>query len=285
MIHRNNLFEWLTLHEHTVALVIHLGARTDTREMDEQVFDLLNVSYSKAVWDICAEFRIPLIYASSAATYGMGEIGFSDDHGRINSLHPLNPYGHSKHVFDQWVLRQESAPPFWAGLKFFNVYGEGEHHKNGMASMVFHCFNQITDTGVVRLFKSHIHECDHGDQVRDFIYVRDVVEVILFMMKEQPASGIYNVGTSKVRSFNDLARAVFRSMSLTPKIEYIEMPATMQDKYQYYTQADITKLRSAGYKNIFTSLERGVDTYVKNFLNTQPCAQKENSLKETQLQH
>jgi len=265
-IERDDFFRWFDEHYDEVSFVLHIGARTDTTEFDKDIFDILNLNYSKQVWVRCTEHQIPLIYASSAATYGMGELGYSDDHSIIRRLKPLNPYGESKNDFDKWVLRQNEQPPFWAGLKFFNVYGPNEYHKGRMASVIFHAFNQIKDTGKVKLFRSHKPEYRNGEQLRDFIYVKDVVEVIIWLMHNKPESGIYNLGTGKARTFLDLAHSTFSAIILESEIQYIDTPADIRDKYQYFTEARMDKLRAAGYYYQFTSLEDGVMDYVRNYL-------------------
>lgn len=265
-IHRAEFHEWLEQHAEIVEEVIHIGARTDTTEFNEAIFNELNLDYSKRLWKICYRNRIPLIYASSAATYGLGEEGYEDNESRIHKLKPLNPYGHSKNEFDKWVLEQKYAPPFWYGLKFFNVYGPNEYHKGRMASVIFHAFKQIMEKGRVKLFRSHNDHYRDGEQLRDFVYVKDVTEVIWFLHKHHPTSGIYNLGSGKARTFNDLANATFAALGKKPKIEYIDTPADIRDKYQYYTQAEMSKLRAAGYRAPFTSLEEGVQDYVQNFL-------------------
>jgi len=259
---RDLFLEWFTEHAEEVSFVFHLGARTDTSEFDFRVLDSLNLSYSMNLWEICTVKQIPLVYASSAATYGLGELGFDDDQSKIPDLKPLNPYGLSKQLFDAQVITQEQQPPFWAGLKFFNVYGPCESHKGRMASVVFHAFNQIRETGRLKLFQSHNSKFKDGEQLRDFIYVEDIVAVCLFMFHHRPASAIYNVGTGHARSFNDLGRAVFKSMDREENIEYIPIPMDIRDKYQYFTEANMSKLRAAGYEHDFLSLEEGVDAYV-----------------------
>ncbi len=265
-VEREELFDWLKSEEPVVDFVFHLGARTDTAEFDYSIHEKLNVAYSKKIWNYCTARNIPLVYASSAATYGSGELGYKDDHDLVEKLQPLNPYGISKNEFDKWVLKQSTHPPFWAGLKFFNVYGPNEYHKARMASMVFHGFNQIRKTGAVKLFKSHRPGFNDGEQLRDFIYVEDVAKVCYWLMENHIASGIYNLGTGKARTFNDLAMATFAGTGKQPRIEYIDMPADIRDKYQYFTEADMDKLRRAGYPDNFYSLEDGVEDYVKKFL-------------------
>jgi ADP-L-glycero-D-manno-heptose 6-epimerase len=265
-VHRDLLFNWLEENYQKIQFILHLGARTDTTEINKEVFDRLNLNYSKAVWNYCVSFQIPLIYASSAATYGMGEFGYKDDHRIIRKLVPLNPYGVSKNDFDKWVLDRKEKPPFWAGLKFFNVYGPNEYHKNRMASVILHAYNQIKENGKVQLFKSHHPDFEDGKQLRDFIYVKDVLSVIYFLMEKKPKSAIYNVGTANARTFLDLVKAVFKTLNLEPAIEFIDTPADIREKYQYYTEATMNKLNLAGYHNPFYSLEEGIEEYVQEFL-------------------
>jgi ADP-L-glycero-D-manno-heptose 6-epimerase len=265
-VDRNGLFDWLNDHPMKIDFVFHLGARTDTTEFDYAILEKLNVEFSKKIWNYCVEKKIPLVYASSAATYGDGELGYKDDHDLPYKLNPLNPYGKSKNEFDKWILKENKQPPFWAGLKFFNVYGPNEYHKERMASVIFHSFNQIKSSGKVKLFKSHKPEYQDGEQLRDFVYVKDVVDICYWLMNEKPASGLYNLGTGKARAFKDLVTAIFKSLDKEPVIEFIDTPLDIRDKYQYFTEADMTKLRDAGYKEDFYSLEEGVETYVKNFL-------------------
>jgi ADP-L-glycero-D-manno-heptose 6-epimerase len=271
VVERNDFFKWFDENHGSVDFVLHIGARTDTTEFDVEVFNILNLHYSMQVWNRCADYRIPLIYASSAATYGMGELGYVDDHNIVDRLKPLNPYGESKNDFDSWALNQEKQPPFWAGLKFFNVYGPNEFHKGRMASVIFHAFGQIKETGSVRLFRSHNPDYKDGEQLRDFIYVMDVVDVILFLMSTKPASGLYNLGTGNARTFVDLAKATFAALDLSPDIQFIDTPEDIRDKYQYYTEADMEKLKSVGYTKKFTSLEKGVEDYVQNYLSKDVC--------------
>ena len=265
-VNRDDFFKWFDENYDEISFVLHIGARTDTTEFDVNVFDILNLNYSKQIWLRCVEHSIPLIYASSAATYGLGEFGYNDDHDVVEKLKPLNPYGESKNNFDKWVLKQTKVPPFWAGLKFFNVYGPNEFHKGRMASVIFHAYKQIQETGKVKLFRSHNPEFKDGEQLRDFVYVKDLVDVILFLMKEKPASGLYNLGTGKARSFVDLAKATFSALRLESQIEFIDTPEDIRDKYQYFTEAKMAKLIAAGYHKPFTSLEDGVGDYVKNYL-------------------
>jgi ADP-L-glycero-D-manno-heptose 6-epimerase len=265
-VQREELFDWLAENKPAISFVFHLGARTDTTEFDYTVHEKLNVAYSKKIWNYCVASNIPLVYASSAATYGSGELGYNDDHELVEKLHPLNPYGVSKNEFDKWALHQTEKPPFWAGLKFFNVYGPNEYHKGRMASVIFHSFNQVRSTGKVKLFKSHRPDFKDGQQLRDFIYVEDVAKVCYWLMNNTVQSGLYNLGTGKARSFEDLAKATFAAMGKAPVIEYIDMPEDIRDKYQYFTEASMSKLQNAGYSANFYSLEEGVSDYVKNYL-------------------
>ncbi|MFM7233717.1 MAG: ADP-glyceromanno-heptose 6-epimerase [Flavobacteriales bacterium] len=265
-VDRTDFPAWLRKNEDQVQFVFHIGARTDTTEFDRAIFDELNLHYTQEVWKLCAELAIPLVYASSAATYGAGELGYNDDHAIIPSLKPLNPYGDSKNDFDIWALQQEKAPFFWAGLKFFNVYGPNEYHKGRMASVIFHAHKQISELGSMKLFRSHRPDFADGGQMRDFVYVKDVVEVCMFLMHHRKNSGIYNLGSGTARSFNDLALATFRAMGREPHIEYIDTPIDIRDKYQYFTEANMSKLKSIGYSKPFHSLEEGVNDYVTNYL-------------------
>lgn len=304
IIERYNLFNWLQENNPHVNFIIHLGARTDTTEFDYSIHQELNVTYSQDIWKYCVENKVPLIYASSAATYGSGELGYSDDHNIISRLKPLNPYGVSKNEFDKWALEQEHSPPFWAGLKFFNVYGPNEYHKNRMASVIYHSYNQIKSDGIVKLFKSHKQEYNNGEQLRDFIYVKDIAKVIYWMIRTTAdqllprpqqlaadelrlkdervllndgggeithnqvnlAPGIYNVGTGKARSFLDLVKSTFAGLNMPAQIVFTEMPEDIRDTYQYFTEAETGKLRTAGYKEEFYQLEEGVVDYVRNYL-------------------
>jgi ADP-L-glycero-D-manno-heptose 6-epimerase len=265
-VDRELLFDWLKENDPAVDVVLHLGARTDTTEFDYSIHQRLNVEYSQKIWHYCTQKQIPLIYASSAATYGGGEHGYKDDHAIVEQLQPLNPYGVSKNEFDKWALQQTDTPPFWAGLKFFNVYGPNEYHKERMASVIFHSYNQIKKTGKVKLFRSHRPDFADGQQLRDFIYVEDVAKVCYWLMEHTVPSGLYNLGTGKARSFEDLARATFAGMDKEPVIEYIDMPEDIRDKYQYFTEADMQKLQQAGYTDSFYSLEEGVGDYVTQYL-------------------
>lgn len=265
-IERSEFISWLEENQELVKGVFHLGARTDTTEFDWDVFLKLNLNYSKQVFNLCTKYSIPLVYASSAATYGGGELGYDDNHEIIKDLKPLNPYGDSKNDFDKWLLDQDQFPPFWAGLKFFNVYGPNEYHKSRMASVVFHAFNQIGSTKGMKLFRSHNEDYKDGEQLRDFVYVKDVVEVCHFLMSTRKSNGIYNLGTGQARTFLDLVRATFKAMDIDENISFIDTPEDIRDKYQYFTEANMQKLREAGYNREFASLEDGVTDYVKNYL-------------------
>ncbi|MFZ9028868.1 MAG: ADP-glyceromanno-heptose 6-epimerase [Crocinitomicaceae bacterium] len=263
---RDDFMSWLEEYGEEVEFIYHIGARTDTTEFDTNIFDKLNLNYSKDIWNLAVKYNIPLVYASSAATYGLGEHGYKDDHGIVDKLKPLNPYGDSKNDFDKWILTQDTEPPFWAGLKFFNVYGPNEYHKGRMASVIFHAFNQINKTDGMKLFRSHNENYKDGEQLRDFIYVKDVVNVCLFLMEKEQPSGIYNLGSGKARTFLDLTKNTFKAMGKEPNIGFVDTPEDIRDKYQYFTEADMQKLINAGYKTPFHTLEEGVADYVSNYL-------------------
>ena len=265
-IDRTDFSSWLRNKQEKIDMIFHLGARTDTTEMSVEIFNELNLNYSKEIWTICTDKKIPLVYASSAATYGGGEFGYDDSHEVISKLKPLNPYGESKNDFDKWVLKQTKMPPFWAGLKFFNVYGPNEYHKGRMASVIFHTFMQIKENGKMNLFRSHNPNYTDGGQLRDFVYVKDVASVCEYLMNEKPQSAIYNLGSGKARTFLDLATLTFLALNLEPKIQFIDTPIDIRDKYQYFTEANMTKLINSGYSKPFHTLEEGVADYVKNYL-------------------
>ncbi len=266
-VDRTDLDQWLTDNRQQVSLILHIGARTDTTEPDRELFNRLNLDYSKMVWRHATAAQIRLIYASSAATYGLGEHGYVDSHEVVSKLEPLNEYGWSKQWFDQWVLEQSETPPYWAGMKFFNVYGPNEYHKSRMASVIFHTYHQVQKTGAMKLFRSHKEGIDNGHQSRDFIYIKDLVSIINFLrMHPNVKSGLYNLGTGQARSFLDLAKATFKAMDVAEDISFIDTPADIRDKYQYFTEADMTKLKSQGYDKPFYSLEDGVADYVKEYL-------------------
>ena len=262
-VERMEFGKWLDKNYEEVEFIFHLGARTDTTEFDRELLKTLNTDYSKMVWKKAVAYQIPLVYASSAATYGLGEHGYEDDESSIGELKPLNPYGDSKQEFDVWALAQDEKPFFWAGLKFFNVYGPHENHKGRMASVVYHAFNQILATGKMKLFRSHNPDYKDGEQKRDFIYVKDVAQVCLWLMEERKKSGIYNLGSGQARTFKDLVLAVFKSLNKQPVIEFIDTPEDIRDKYQYFTEANMNKIRKAGYDKEFSSLEEGVREYVE----------------------
>lgn len=266
LVDRKAFPQWLRENEAGVEFVFHLGARTDTTEFNSAIFDELNLHYSQEIWNICVEKSLPLVYASSAATYGDGAFGYNDDHDVVDKLVPLNPYGESKNDFDKWVLKQERTPFFWAGLKFFNVYGPNEYHKGRMASVVMHAFHQIEEKGSMRLFRSHRPDFTDGGQMRDFIYVKDLVDVCVFLMYHRKNSGIYNLGSGKARTFLDLVNATFNAMGKTPNVEFIDTPEDIRDKYQYFTEANMAKLRAIGYEKPFHTLEEGITDYVQNYL-------------------
>jgi ADP-L-glycero-D-manno-heptose 6-epimerase len=265
-IHRDQFPGWLWENYYFVDAIFHMGARTDTTEKDWMIFQELNLDYSKALWSLCAQHQIPLIYASSAATYGLGEHGYEDRHGILSELSPLNPYGRSKNEFDKWALQQEAQPPHWYGLKFFNVYGPNEYHKGRMASVIFHTARQIKATGGMKLFRSHREDYEDGQQSRDFVYVKDVLSILYWLYQHQPDSGLYNLGTGEARTFWDLASNTFSAMGLEANIQFIDTPEDIRDTYQYFTEADMNKLRKAGYQQPFHSLEEGIADYVKNYL-------------------
>lgn len=266
LIDRDVFIDWFKKNAGEVEFIFHIGARTDTTEFDKSIFDKLNLNYTKSIWQICAENDIPMVYASSAATYGGGELGYDDNHEIVESLKPLNAYGESKNDFDKWALKQEKAPPSWYGLKFFNVYGPNEYHKSRMASVIFHSFHQIKKTGGMKLFRSHRPDFKDGQQLRDFVYVKDVVEVMLFFYEYEAESGLYNLGTGKARSFLDLVKATFKAMGVEENISFIDTPEDIRDKYQYFTEANMQKLLDQGYAVPFYDLESGVEDYVQEFL-------------------
>ncbi len=275
-IEREVFFDWLETEKPKIGFVFHIGARTDTTEFNYSIHEHLNVEFSKKIWNYCSQYQIPLVYASSAATYGSGGLGYKDDESIIEKLKPLNPYGISKNEFDKWALRQVQdgirQPAAWAGLKFFNVYGPNEYHKARMASVIFHSYNQIVKNGFVKLFRSHKKEFNDGEQLRDFIYVKDVLNICFWFLEcwqndsSSFVTGIYNVGTGKARTFNDLVKATFSALDRSSQIEYIDMPEDIRETYQYFTEAEMDKIRSAGYSQPFYSLEEGVKDYLQNYL-------------------
>lgn len=272
VVHRDHFHSWLRQGKKEIECIFHLGACSSTTEMNMDYLLSNNFQYSADIFRFCAENGVPLIYASSAATYGMGERGFSDEPSTLPFLQPINPYGFSKQLFDSWVLQEKEKPPFWCGLKFFNVYGPNEYHKGSMKSVVAKAYPQIQESGVLKLFKSYREAFAHGEQKRDFIYVKDTVAVMLHLLSRYRngaacQSGIYNLGTGEARSFADLGRAVFAAMGREANLEWIEMPHEIRNQYQYYTAADMTRFREfLNYKQPFTSLEDGVRDYVQNYL-------------------
>jgi ADP-L-glycero-D-manno-heptose 6-epimerase len=265
-IDRDQFLSWLDTNYETVEFIFHIGARTDTTEFDTALLNKLNTQYTKDIWTRCCNYQIPLVFASSAATYGLGENGYDDDESKIAQLKPLNPYGQSKQDFDVWALAQPEKPFFWAGLKFFNVYGPNEYHKGRMASVIWHAYNQITKTGKMKLFKSHNPDYKDGEQMRDFVYVKDVAEVCMFLMHHRKNSGIYNLGSGTARTFLDLTKAVFKALNKPEVIAFVDTPADIRDKYQYFTEAKMEKLKGIGYPDKFTDLENGVSDYIKRYL-------------------
>lgn len=267
-IERNQVESFLKENQ-SLDAVIHLGARTDTTEMDYSIHEKLNLNFSKILWKYTSEHQIPFIYASSAATYGDGSLGYQDNHEIIQQLQPLNPYGISKNEFDKWAIyesEKENQPSRWYGLKFFNVYGMGESHKGRMASVIFHAYHQIKKTGTMKLFRSHRADFADGEQKRDFIDVADVLNVIVWLIKNPVTSGLYNLGTGKAETFLSLAEGVFESLNLKPQIQFVDTPEDIREKYQYFTEADMSKLRKAGYSFPFTDLKTGIKKYVQDGL-------------------
>jgi len=268
-VERMEYFQWMAENASKIQFVFHIGARTKTNEFDEAVLHTLNVDYSQKMWNACVEHNIPLIYASSAATYGDGELGFSDAPEGLSALKPLNPYGNSKHTFDLWVMDQVALgnePPFWSGFKFFNVFGPNEYHKGRMASVVFHAFNEIKESGKVSLFRSHRSDYKDGEQARDFIYVKDVLSVLMHFFNARKNGGLYNLGTGQCRTFLDLAKAVFAALNKPEHIDFVDMPSDIRDRYQYHTEANMDRLVAAGYVIPFTPLELAVEDYVNRYL-------------------
>ncbi len=262
-------FAFLDRHAGDVKAVFHLGALTSTTERDVEKLNEVNVRLSRALWTWCARQQVPFVYASSAATYGGGEAGFDDD-DRLEALarlKPLNPYGASKHAFDLWVAQDTAAlnprPPLWAGLKFFNVYGPNEFHKGSQASLVPQIHPKAAANETFQLFRSHNPDYADGEQSRDFVFVEDCCDVMLWLALTRPQSGLYNLGTGRARSFKDLVAAVYRAVGREPKISYRDTPADIRGQYQYFTEANMGRLRAAGYTGAFTALEDGVAATVK----------------------
>ncbi len=265
-VSRNEFLNWMPEHAREIQFVFHIGARTKTNEFDLQVLQDLNVNYTKQIWGMCTQFSIPLIYASSAATYGNGENGFDDDPATRNNLKPMNPYGNSKQEVDVWISEQTETPPFWAGFKFFNVFGANEFHKDRMASVVFHAFNQIKETGTMKLFKSYRADYADGEQRRDFVYIKDVLNVLMYFMENRKNSGIYNLGSGQSHTFKELAQGVFKALQVEESIQYIDMPIDIRDNYQYYTEANMRRIREAGYKKDFWDFDAAIADYVTDYL-------------------
>ena len=269
VIDRERLLDWLDEERPALAGIVHLGACTDTTQMDVAFLDRVNLGYSQTLWRVASRERIPFVYASSAATYGDGSLGYDDDESKIPSLRPLNPYGESKQRFDVWALAEEArgmCPPAWAGFKFFNVYGFGERHKGKMSSVVLQAFDQIRRSGETTLFRSHRPAVADGHQTRDFVYVADVVDVLHFALEAPLRRGIFNLGTGRGRTFLDLVRATFAALGAEPRIVFVDTPPALRERYQYFTEARMEKLRAAGYPRAFTPLERGVKEYVQRLL-------------------
>ncbi|MBC7383169.1 MAG: ADP-glyceromanno-heptose 6-epimerase [Bacteroidia bacterium] len=265
-VERKVFFEWMDQHAHEVQFVFHIGARTDTTEKDEAIFKELNIDFSKRLFKACTTEGIPIVYASSAATYGNGENGYTDDEVKLSALEPLNPYGRSKNEFDKWVLDQPVKPYFWVSLKFFNVFGPNENHKQRMASVVYHAYHQIKETGKVKLFKSHRDDYKDGEQKRDFIYVKDLCDVCMFFLFHRKNSGIYNLGSGHARTWNAVAESIFKALQLPTRIEYIPIPEDIRETYQYFTEANMQKLIRIGYSKPFLTVEDAVTDYVQNYL-------------------
>ena len=273
LVHPDRLFDYLDTHKDKVEMVFHLGAISATTERDVDLIVETNIVLSRRLWKWCGKNKTRLVYASSAATYGDGEAGFDDVQSSegLAQLKPLNAYGWSKHVFDRRVARvleegSESLPPQWAGLKFFNVYGPNEYHKEDQMSVVCKLYPQVIAGAAAKLFKSHHPDYEDGGQLRDFVYVKDCINVMLWLYENKNVSGLFNVGTGEARSFKDLAEATFKAAGVAPKINYIDMPEQLQEKYQYFTEANMSRLRQAGYDKTFTSLEEGIKDYVQSYM-------------------
>jgi len=262
IVDRDALFDWLAAERPALAGIVHLGACTDTTETDEAYLTRVNVDYSKQLWRHATSARLPFVYASSAATYGDGALGYDDDESLTARLVPLNAYGRSKLTFDAWALAQTETPPAWSGWKFFNVYGYGERHKGRMASVVLHAADQLRRGEPITLFRSHRDGIADGHQARDFVDVEDVVAVLRFALETPIRRGIYNLGTGTARTYLDLAHAVCFSLGSAEHIEFVDTPLSIRDKYQYFTEARIDRLRAAGYTAPFRSLEDGVAAYI-----------------------
>ena len=273
IVHPDRLFDYLETHQDAVEMVFHLGAISSTTEKDADLIAETNIVLSRRIWKWCGKNKVRLVYASSAATYGDGRQGFDDKQTPqdLSKLRPLNAYGWSKHVFDRRISRvleggQEDVPPQWAGLKFFNVYGPNEYHKGDQMSVICKLYPQVMAGAAAKLFKSHHPDYDDGGQLRDFVYVKDCVKVMIWLYDNKDVSGLFNIGTGNARSFKDLAEATFAAANKPSKINYIDMPEGLREKYQYFTQANMDKLRAAGYDQPFTELEDGVRDFVENYM-------------------
>jgi ADP-L-glycero-D-manno-heptose 6-epimerase len=271
-IYKNDLQKYLSKNN-KVSAVIHMGAISDTTENNFNQLLSSNIRYSQMLWSWCTENNVPFIYASSAATYGLGEHGYNDSEEDINNLSPLNAYGYSKHFFDQWVLQQiqvqPTTPPQWCGLKFFNVYGPNEYHKGRMASVVYQAFKQYKKEQEIRLFKSDHPDFDDGMQLRDFVYVKDAVECVVYLLNNQNISGLFNVGTGKAGSFKAIGESVANNLGGdNSAIKYIDLPSDLKEKYQYFTEANINKIRSVGFESKFKNISDGISDYMQNYLIT-----------------
>lgn len=262
IVEREDFFNWGKENHEYVDFVFHLGARTDTTERDEDVFRTLNLGYSKDMWNFCSDHDIPLLYASSAATFGRGDMGFENGVEKVDLYEPLNPYAISKNEFDKWAKEQIKTPPRWAGFKFFNVYGPGESHKGRMASVIWHSFNQVKSTGKISLFKSHNPDYPDGEQSRDFIHVNDVVKVC-FNWMQGGYSGLFNLGTGSASTFLELATSIFQSLGTAKQIDWIDTPSEIRNSYQYFTQADMSWMRKHNVDHKFIPLSEGVNSYIK----------------------
>ncbi len=273
-IHKDQFLDHIDKSGMKIDGVVHLGADTDTTQTDCDYLFRNNVDYSQSLFEYCTREGVPFVYASSAAVYGDGSQGFDDNPEKVSSYLPLNPYGFSKKIVDVWAQKQTKAPPCWLGLRFFNVYGPNEYHKGKMKSLVPQAFEQIKETGSLKLFKSYLADYAHGEQSRDFIYVKDIADVLFYLLegaltkKEKFTSGVYNLGTGTSRTFKDLGSAVFKALDVKDNFQWIDMPSNLKDQYQYYTEAQMERFRSAtGYDRAFTSLEEGVSDYVTHYLN------------------
>ena len=269
-IKKDDLKKYLSKKQN-ISAVIHMGAISATTESNFNRLLESNIRFSQQLWHWCAKNKVPFIYASSAATYGDGSFNYNDNESELDQLNPLNAYGYSKHFFDRWIqlelAKKQPAPPQWCGLKFFNVYGPNEYHKDRMASVVFHAFNQYKESKQIKLFKSEHPSYKDGMQIRDFIYVKDAVKVVIFFLNNSKFSGVYNVGTGNPETFKALAEAVLSNNTGNPdEIKYINMPNDLKGKYQYYTKARIDKIRSIGFGDNFKNLNEGVTDYLKNYL-------------------